>query len=742
MQSSDTSEAIDRMQDRIPASLYEVAWQYSLFDWYNSTQSPALDFELGPEHLAYLTPTAKSGLFNEPDSLVVVYADVSDPRSPSLRPEEDGGPVELTTYTKGDRYRVGHAYPENKTSAMTDYSITTHKGADAHHIAGLRDDAWGTNNIRDRFTDWAQSEFADAVHEEADETGQAILEALSTLGDDEAAMEHLSNSFLDLVPTEEEEIEALITVRIRPPDSDEWKFPGEVPVLNEVMRAKKADRLQNISVNDASGSGTGFVSNREASVSGGSSGLFGMYGKKQREHFADLDTDGVSAWRARPLEFDTAAAVASAGSLFDQFYRGLRSSRRLYILPYLAIRSSEISTETFEWFYERVYARLRDAESGSDGSFDDTVTELFSEAYRVTEETETTAAMNEDYDVSFASQPSTAWDAVRFAVVHQVTGNPDRVFFDTLDGVSPAIQLENAHNEVTSSAVFSADGVFQNNPNPESSPLLGRGRNLIRYILYGGYFSRTTEPTRSSREANEKPGAGDIDDSRMQRVRRLLTGTKINAKHLLEQYIHQLVQDQNERFGDDNGYISFPKRSVVEQYTQIHALRTAGVLDTSETRSFNYEPMSDKFENRGERLDEFITNHDALRGDPEAAVFTLGGLVGRISAFQSYEDVSSTLIRRYPVDYLTKQTIKEVTKEVLQMNNSYAEAEENRSYRTNARYTDRLADTMLATDPRSWKLNESEIQWIYSLGIAYGLSDSSLYDEEDEMAEQGLTSSA
>ena len=70
------------------------------------------------------------------------------------------------------------------------------------------------------------------------------------------------------------------------------------------------------------------------------------------------------------------------------------------------------------------------------------------------------------------------------------------------------------------------------------------------------------------------------------------------------------------------------------------------------------------------------------------------------------------------------------------MNNSYAEAEENLSYRTNSRYTDRLADTMLATDPNSWRLTEVELQWLYSLGIAYGLSDSSLPLDEKEEAEE------
>lgn len=727
--------AVSRMQNRLPSSLYEVAWQYSLLDWYSSKQSPALDFELAPEHLAYLTPTAKSGLFGTDDSLVVVYADLSDPESPCFRSETAGGPVELTTYTETDRFRVGHSYPAKKTSNMTDYSITTHKNADAHHIAGLRDDRYGTNNIRDRFTAWADSEFAAEVYAESGRRERAVLDGLSALGEDEEAMEELSDAFLELVSGEDEELDALITVRVHLPGEHEWKYPGEVPVLNEVMRAKKANKLENISVEDASGEGTGIVDSEGGSVTGGSPGLFGMYGKKQREHFPDLDTDGASAWRARPLRPDMAAAVASADSLFDDFYRGLGSNRRIYLLPYLAVRGEELDPETFEWFHDRVYARLRDADSGVDGSFDDTVTNLFGDADRVNDQTVITDFASE-HDVRFGGQSSDEWNSVRFAIVHQVTGNPDRVFFDTLDGVSPALQLENAHNETTSLSVFSTDGIFNESPPADSSPLLGRGLNLVRYILYGGYFQRTTEPARTSREANERPGAGDIDDSRMERVRNLLTGTQISSQPLLEQYIHQLVQDQNEEFSNDNGYIPFPKRSVVEQYTQIHALQAADALDTTNTIAFTYTEMPPEFDDRGERLDEFIDSHDALAGPPEQAVFTLGGLVGRISAFQSYENVSSTLIRRYPVDYLTKQTVKEVTKEVLQMNNSYAEAEERQSYRTNSRYTDRLADTMLAADPQSWRLSEAELQWLYSLGIAYGLSDSSLYDEEEEAIDE------
>jgi len=374
--------AVSRMLDRIPASMYEVAWQYSLFDWYDSSQSDAIDWDLAPEHLAYLTPRAKSGMFGQDDSLVIVYADLSNPEAPQLRGEEDGGPVEITTFTEKDRFRVGHSYPEGKTSSMTDYSITTHKNANAHHIAGLRDDAWGTNNIQDRFTGWAQSEFAEEVRENAEEEDEAILEALASLGHDEEAMNDLADSFLDLVESEDEEVDALITVAVKLPHNEEYKLPGEVPVLNDVMSAKKADRLESISVEDASGEGTGYVSGEEDVVTGGSPGLFGMYGKKQREHFPDLDTEGGTAWRSRPLTFDVAAAVAAAGSLFEDFFRGLGNNRRLYILPYLASRQSDLDAQTFEWFHENVYKSIQAAEGGSDGDFDDKLDSLFVDAMR------------------------------------------------------------------------------------------------------------------------------------------------------------------------------------------------------------------------------------------------------------------------------------------------------------------------------------------------------------------------
>lgn len=716
--------AVERFQQRLPASLYEIAWQYSLFDWYSAVQSGDIDWDLAPEHLAYLTPGAKSELFGEADSLITVFADLSDPDNPQLRSESNGGPVEVGTYTRADRFRVGHAYPANKTSSMTDYSITTHKGAEANHIAGFRDDAWGTNNVQDRFTDWAQSAAAESVRDEASEADTALLDGLAALGDDTETMEALGKSLLGKVGDKEEEVEALITVAIKQPGDNEYRYPGEIPVLNDVMVAKKSARLKSISVEDASDEGVDYVTDDATTVTGGSPGLFGMYGKKQREHFPDLDTKGSEAWRTRPLSFDMAAAVSAADSIFEDFYRGLGNNRRLYILPYLARRRSELDTDSFEWFYDTVFSTLRDAGTGEDGQFDTKVQDFVGWA--------TNASEGAADDIGFPDD----WARVRFAVVLRVTGNPDRVFFDTLDGGSPPGALEDAHNKVTASPPYGGDGIFASYPSTESSPLLGRGLRLARLILYGYYFGRTTEPTRTSRQASERPRAGDIDDSEMQRVRRLLSGSSIPLQPLLEEYIHQLVQDQREQFNGDSEYISFPRRSVVEQYTQLRALDTAELLDTTTTNfDFTTSAMTDNPTTRTDRLESFLDSHDALSSDRDRAIFLLGGLVGRITAYQSRAGVSSTLVRRYPIDYLTKQTVKEVTKEVIQMDHSYAEAEEDRNYWTNSRYTTPLTDTMLSGDPSGWQMSEAELQWLYSLGITYGLNDSSIAQETEEAAD-------
>lgn len=712
------AEALSRLPQRRPASFYDIAVQYSILDWYDTVTSGEIDFDLDPRHLSFMTPAAKSELFGQEESLVEVYADLSDPGNPTLR---DDRPVRITQMTEDLRYKVGHSYPANKTSSMTDYSITTQKSKPAHHIAGMRDDAWGTNNVQDRFTGWAQSEAAQqVVDREGDDAW--IIDALAALGNDDEQMERARKGLLREVGGDEDyELEVLITVRVKLPDEERYRYPGEVPILNEVMVEQKAERFESMSVEDAGGEGVGYVTNEQRRVTGGSAGLFGMYGKLQREHFPDLSVDGSDAWRSRPVEHETAAALAAANNLFESFYRGLGQSRRLYVLPYLADPPSELDPGDIGWFVDSVYRFLRDTDQDD---FQDSVDTL----YRRVEQ-----AGDRD-DLPFNVESDDAYDSVGFAMSLIVSGNPNRLLFDTIDAprYRPA-DVEEAHVGVLREQPIGENGVFAGLLDNAESLLLDPEAELHGSLLFGSYFVRTTEPTRSSQEASETPKAGDIDDTRAQRMRKFLVDEQIAEETLLDGYVHKLVQEQRSEF--DREGTSFPSFDMLEQYVQLRALHDAGVLESSPAATIaSVQPITHDgdYESRDERLADFIDSHDVLDEDSRQAVFLLGGLVGRITTLQRRNDVSSTLVRRYPIDYITKQSIKEVTNEVLQMNNTYVESEDKLSGGYNARYVNRLPDLMLSTDPSTWRFTQSELQWLYALGIAYGVNDSSDGIETDE----------
>ena len=723
----EASEAIERLPQRRPASLYDVAVQYSIFDWYETVTSGDLDFDLAPEYLAFMTPAAKSDLLGEPDNALVVYVDLADPESPKFRDEQ---PIAFESVDASGRFKLGHSYPANKTSAMTDYSITTHKDASEHHLAGQRDDAWGTNNIKDRFTQWAHSEAADRVLERDVEEAW-ILEALRELGTAEDRIDELvTRGDVPLDPEgEETEHEVFVTIRIKLPGENRYRWPGEVPILNEVMVEQKAERFENISVDDAGADGIGYVSGEEDRVTGGSVGLLGMYAKKQREHFADLSADGSEAWRNRPLTHEIAAAIATANSVFEEFFERLGDGRRLYVFPYLGGHPETIDPEEFDAFVREVFMGLRNREASS---FQEKVNEVFYEP----EDDAGNDPLFEDLDTTPMYGP------VEVATVFQSTGNPDRIFFEELrtDTYRPR-SINEAHTTVLSSAEFWDDGIFADVRDRSESPLLVPNANRSNMALFGGYFDWTTEPTRTSEEAEGTPKAGDIDDIRARRLGQFLQGEKLPVRTLLEEYLHLLVQEQRDLFDESDGS-HVPARQVVEQYAQLRALdeiealgddrRTPGRRTTIQpttptTFATVTETASQPYHDRTQRLEDFIDTHAVLSSsEPHQAVFLLGGLVGRITAYQRREGVSSTLVRRYPIDYLTKQSVKEVTNEVIQMNNTYIESDDALPSTYNARYTDRLPDLMLASDPSDWNLTQNELQWVYALGITYGSNDTQI----------------
>lgn len=731
------AEALERLPQRRPASLYDVAVQYSILDWYQTITSDDLTFELAPEHLAFMTPLAKQELYDEPDNALVVYVDLSDPETPRFRDEQ---PVRVESIDRSQRYQLGHSYPAKKTAAKTDHSITTHKDASEHHLAGERDHWAGTNNIIDRFTGWAQSDAADRVIERNDVDDVWIIRALQQLGEGESALDELTDRpDFPLDPTDKEtEREVFVTVRVKLPDEDEYRWPGEVPALNEVMVEQKTEQFESTAVSNAAGEGVGYVTGERKVVKGGSTGLLSMYPKKHREHFPDLSPDGSAAWRSRPITHTTAAAIATATTVFEHFYQGLGDDRRLYVLPYLASHPEQVSPAEFNRFATTVFERLREADATD---FETAVNRVFFE--RDDADSDGTPPL-------FPSQRrDSPYKHVRVATAFTVSGNPDRVFFEATntDPYQP-LALENAHEQLIEEPPFVGEGVFADLVEGTDSPLLARTPSLRTMALFGSYFDYTTAPTRSSEESQNTPKAGDIDDVRARRLRQFLTNDRIAVLPLLAEYLHRIVQRQRDRFGQD-GTSNVPAVAIVEQYMQLRALAAIGALDAgqqqrrievsnSKTPTYNITTVTSTnsdaaYESQAERLEAFIDSHAVLANqESRQAVFLLGGLVGIISNFQRHpeQDISSTLVRRYPIDYLTKQSIKGVTNEVLQMANTYADAEEYFPAHQVNEYTRRLPDLMLTADPNEWTFRQSELQWLYALGIAFGSNDIPIDTEE------------
>lgn len=735
------AEAIERFPDRRPASLYDVAIQYATLDWYETVTSGELDFELDPKHLAFMTPMKKRELYNDEDNALVVYVDLSDPDNPTFRDQE---PVRFETIDESYRYRLGHAYPTGRSGVMTDYSVTTYKEASERHLSGVVDKWSVTSTIQDRFDRWAQSEEAEAVKESEDVEDSWIIEALQKIGDDEEKLDELVNrQDFPLDPTDDEtKHDVFVTIRVKLPSSEEYLWPGEISAINEVMVAQKADRFEKINVDvPAASDGVGYISESQERVTGGSSGLLGMYAIKQREHLPDLSVNGSEAWRIRGVTHETAAALATASSVIDEFYEDLGAGRRLYILPFLDAHPEQIEPADFAAFASDVFQQLRNAPADT---FETTVDEIFYRKNRQSDATDESLGLfaNEDSGDAYAN--------VGVASAFTVEGNPKRVYFESLrTDVYRPHKVDIAHGEVLREDPFSGSGIFADIREQSNSPLLAPEARRDAMALFGGYFDWTTEPTRTSEESDDTPKAGDIDDVRARRLRQFLTGDQIAIATLLEEYLHKIVQEQRNSFGDDSRQ-NFPTFKVLEQYAQLRALHNIGAL-TDGTQSEPVESTGNHtcpsiatmtqqhseadYESREERLTAFIEDHDVLaESEPHQAVFLLGGLVGRITALQRHpdKDVSSTLVRRYPIDYLTKQTVKEVTKEVLQMNNTYIEADDELPSTYNARYVNLLPDMMLDSDPSSWKISQNELQWIYSLGIAYGSNDTSVNSEEEE----------
>jgi hypothetical protein len=705
MRSETIQTVTEIVPDRPLSSLYDVACLYTACDMYDRLTSEYVDWDLSPEALRVMSPKKLESLF-DPEAeytLIAARVDVSGD-TPKLGDQ----PVTIENLTEDLQYKTGFM-SRDKTYKQTDYSISNYSNGD--DVETLAHDTWGNRFLRGRLERWP-FEVSDELVENS-----PLLQNLRTLGDDAEAMERLEEALLNQAPFDE--TEAIVTVKIRQEPDGEYLYPGEIPALNRAGVENRYEHLRDgLSVDEAHGPGTGYVSGEEGEVLGGSGGIRGQYSKLQTGPFPNLQSD--DAWLSRPLTEAQAVAISN----FDDFITDFSFTRQGVRLHYLPYPVQTVDEEIFERFHSEVYTPLRDA---SEDEFIDRVVDVYTAEVRQNESAERSNPLADVVGEVDTYQPFAGRDTwLRlYGLMYVGATDPARVFIDEpnvrLDALT---RLEDAYVDALSDVGSTSQFGTLVSQLGYYLPVEGA---LAYSIMFGSFFGNLTSKSPDPGDEADENQRATADDALFSRYARILRNKPIETDKLLEEYALRVEQERRENLSEGREP-AFPTRAVLGQYIQLRSLAAAELLTGENIISratgdmyMSAQEANTVYQSRDERLADFIQSHPMLEDAETRSVFLLGALVGRIAAYQYSDDVSQKLTEQYPPSAVNRRSLPDITQDVLDRNYTYGDKED--IARFNRRYTDRLTDSMLMKRPDDWELSESETKWIYSLGIAYGKQD-------------------
>ena len=737
----DTLEHI--LLDRSYASIYDIA---HLYGHLHSTYLSLKYDDIGIEKTYIkqrLTPEARPDYFNQGIGMVSVPIDISDG---DVRIASAGDVAAAEADNNADSLDPAtHLYAEpvdRETLLRVGYSRQNsrargHNMSLAHDVSD-KSPTKCAGYISDLFTQWLQSDVASEVA--AEHPDGDLIESL-------AAVE--AETLSELEDTVEAEFEdrfpdgftGVLSLRVRTEENGQFQYPGEFEVLNEVTRRRwVTNQMRTYSeADDSSGTATDFVTGERGEVFGVSDSPLERHQGKMAESFPNLSPD--ESWRNRPLSSDTAFAVITGSSVVKQFVHLLRDDTRLYAIPYLPNPSPEEAVELYD------LARKAMDDNGQIISvLSDELTDRTSRLYNA--------------DVQ-----------LYYSVVYE-PGRKSKILIEEPSvSVQKIREIATGHSELLDSSLFAQrPGRLPLFPSPPygrtNSQTEGDGYDGSEYLmssmsdavfsglLNGGYFASTFFDRKASND-DDNYGASDPWTTATRQC--LGPDTRLNPEWLMDQYVPRLEQEQRSSFGE--GDIPVPDSLLTRQYVQFQALARAGVLEMPSQQPDDVQPpliepvqletMTDdstpaqqmaeeeSFENREQRLGQFIEAHPALeQNDERQGAFLLGALVGRLAAYQTSpkKNLSRTVMRQHPIDSLTLQRFSTTLSQVLDKNAVYSEEDENVQSIMNTRYVERLNDIVHEKPPDEWELSTSDLRMHYGLGLSYGRSDSSIGDYSDEQS--------
>lgn len=678
------SHPADLLPNRRLGSGLEIAVLYSLCKIKEKQEDfEKSDIELSSDTIRYLnTETIDSELEKDEDDddsrIIVINVDLSG-ENPRLDSEE---PIENISLSEDLKYKLGFIPNPGKSGGAVDYSITNHIGSSKKELDDILGEDYFSRFLYGRFEKWP-----DMISEKNE-----IVQELSEISDNELTR---AREYLLSKHEKESEVRGFVTVRVKLEPEGEYLWPAELPKLyNPAIENVKEKLRSGRSVpSPAYDEGISMITGEDSTVVGGSQGVFASYGKKQRSGFPDLRVE--ESWRQRPLSEDVAYLITVFNSdIEEKLSRTIRGLQTI-LLPY---PNEKLTREVFDRFYENVYSKIIQGSDSDPHEFIQIVTSIVND---ISEEDEREMGMK----ISSSSNYNL------YTVLAEKEQNSVYNIF-----------LEEPNSKVEYADEFSEnyikflnhleDSIFQSTiSNLSGNHTLFDVENVsIRTkVLYGDFTTRLYYESQDSEDTSL-----DItsDDIHFDMLNSLLRGNPINGERLLGGFVKRIVSKTREMKGEE--YV-FDESLLLFQMSVLDALsKTVGVTHT------NFKSLTFHMPNEMSQkpLQEFIEENSVFDGSPEAkSVFVLGGIVGNLSEYQRNSGVSTKMVEKYPVDSITKRSIEEVTASVIGKNEEYSAVE---GYNMNREYLSVLNEEMLKKRASEWELTNTELQWLYSLGVSFG----------------------
>jgi hypothetical protein len=730
----------DILLDREYSSIYDIAHLYGqLHTTYLTTQHA--DVGIDQEHISQrLTPEARPDYFDQGIGMVSVPVDVSDGSVriataadvAAAEPAGDSTGIDNSTLLfdepvdREKLLRVGYSRQDSRASG--------HNMSLAHDVTD-KSPAKCAAYISDLFTQWLQEDVASEVA--AEHPDGALIDCLASIEADALSNleEAVKEEFEDRFP---DGFTGVLSLRVRTDDGGRFKYPGEFDVLNEVTRRRwVTHQMRSYSeAQDSSGTAVDLVTGEHGEVFGLSDSPLERYQGKMAESFPNLSPD--ESWRNRPLTKDSAFAVIAGSFILKEFVHLLRDDTRLYIIPYLTRPDPEEAVALYDLARKamdndgQVVSVLRDELADRSSRLYDADVQLYYSA--VYEPGRKSKILIEEPNISVHKIHSIADAHTELLGSNLLDRRPD----------SPPLFPSPPYGRTNTQ---SDDEDYDGSEYLMSS----MSEAVFSGLLNGGYFASTF----FDRNADTDDDNYGTSDPWTTATRKCLgPDTRLNPEWLMDQYVPRLEQEQRSSFGEDG--LPVPDGLLTRQYVQFQALARAGVLGMPgeqsgasqnpitqpvriETMTDNSDPVTQmgeeaSFENREQRLSQFIEAHPALAQDDERqGAFLLGALVGRLAAYQTNPDMdlSRTVMRQHPIDSITLQRFSTTLSQVLDKNALYSEEDDRVNSIMNTRYIDRLNDIVHQNPPTEWDLSTSDVRMHYGLGLSYGRSDTSVEDDSD-----------